>query len=45
MTVLDVELGTIHLRANSIPLWAHRTPDGIYWCSIKAGEDWEGVRG
>lgn len=45
LAVLDAELGTIHLRASGIPLWAHRTPDGIYWCSIKAGDDWEGVRG
>lgn len=45
VTVLDLELMTIHLRANCIPLWVHRAQEGVYWCSIRPGEGWEGARG
>lgn len=45
VAVFDLELMTIHLRANCMPLWVHRAPEGIYWCSIRPGQDWEGVRG
>lgn len=45
VTVLDLDAMTVHLRANCMPLWALRAPEGLYWCSIRPGEDWEGVRG
>lgn len=45
IAVLDTELGTIHLRANCIPLWAKKTGDSTYWCSIKPGDEWELCRG
>ena len=45
VTVLDTELMTIHLRANCMPLWLYRAPEGIYWTSIRPDETWEGCRG
>ena len=45
LSVLDLEGMTIHLRANGIPLWVHRAPEGAYWCSLRPDETWEGVRG
>lgn len=44
VTVLDTELMTMHLRASCMPLWVHRAPEGIYWCSIRPAADWEGCR-
>lgn len=44
VAVLDLELMTIHLRANCIPLWVRRDPEGVYWCSIRPDASWEGVR-
>jgi asparagine synthetase B (glutamine-hydrolysing) len=41
VAVLDLESGSIHLRAQGIPLWVHRATEGVYWCSIQPAEDWE----
>lgn len=45
IAVLDMEAMTIHLRAQGIPLWVLRAPEGAYWCSIRPGPEWEGCRG
>jgi asparagine synthetase B (glutamine-hydrolysing) len=45
VTVLDLELMSIHLRASRMPLWVHRAPEGVYWCSIRPDDTWEGCRG
>jgi asparagine synthetase B (glutamine-hydrolysing) len=45
VTALDLELMTIHLRANCMPLWVRRAQEGVYWCSIRPDESWEGCRG
>lgn len=44
VTVLDLELMTVHLRAKAMPLWVHRAYEGIYWCSIRPDETWEAAR-
>lgn len=44
VSVLDLHDLTIHLRANCMPLWVHRAPEGTYWCSIRPDETWEGCR-
>lgn len=44
VTVIDLELMTVHLRASRMPLWINRAPEGVYWCSIRPGDDWEGAR-
>lgn len=45
VAVADLDAMTIHLRANGMPLWALRAPEGVYWCSIRPGPQWEGIRG
>lgn len=40
-SVLDLCDMTIHLRASRMPLWVHRAPEGLYWCSIRPDETWE----
>lgn len=45
VTVLDTELGTMHLRANCMPLYTRKQDEGFYWCSIKPDDLWELHRG
>lgn len=44
VAVIDLDLMTVHLRASCMPLWTLRAPEGIYWCSVRADDTWEGVR-
>ena len=45
LSVIDLDQQAVFLRAACMPLWAYRGAEGLYWCSIRPGEEWEGIRG